>query len=346
MLWAIVGIVPNLSHAMTINIALATYDGIILGCDSLSSMIDHVIFPFRDGCEYAKDASGQVITDAHGVPLIPAHGAHLSQVATTVFGGVSKMFCLYEDGDTVVAAITAGLATLRGVTISEQAKRYRRQNHIEERKFTTTEDVAEHFKGYMRGLWLEEFGNVPEEQRHFQPTVQFIVGGFGANDEYGKIFKIDVGHDLVIEQFPSGDHMGICWSGQADHVERLIRGVDRQLELLATRQMAEAISAQRATTLSDLSQSLQTAGVELPANLELKITECSPPTMPWESGQADIDYGNLSAQYAVELVEMLVNTQSGMQRFSRGIPVVGGRTHIGVLKRGDGFQLLNAPDLQ
>lgn len=334
---------------VTINIALATYDSIILGCDSLSSMVDNVIFPFAMETEYAKDAAGQFITDANGDYVISVSPNRVTQVATTVFGGVSKMFCVYEskdeEGEQVsVAAVTAGLAILGGVTIAEQVKRFRRKNKAT--VFETVEEVVIAFHQYFHDLWEVQFAHVPTDQRAYLPTVQFIVAGYGKDGDHGKIFKIDILSGLVLEQFPEGDHTGICWGGMSNYVERLTRGVDQSLVFAATRQIAEAFQGQREAVIQDVSEALISGGVELPEGLDIQVTEQTPPTLPWDSLQADIDFGNLSTQYAVELVELLVNTQSGMQRFARGIPTVGGRTHIGVLKRGEGFRPLNEPELQ
>jgi len=331
---------------MTINIALATYDGIILGCDSLSSMVDNVIFPFGGTAEYARDDQGNFIKDANGHLVIAVQPNNISQVATTVFGGVSKIFCLYEEhaDDTCVAAVTAGLAILGGVTIAEQAKRYRRTRSG--KGFDTVEAVARDFFEFCNAIWDEQFKDTPADQRHFQPTVKFIVAGYGAKDSNGKIFQIDVQAQTVTEQFPGENYTGICWAGASDYVERLMRGIDTSLMYAANRQIIQAMASQRASVADDITKALAEAGIKLDEGMKLKITVDTPPSLPWDVGFADIDFGNLSTQYAVELVELLVNTQSGMQRFARGIPTVGGRTHIGVLKRGEGFQLLNEPKLQ
>jgi hypothetical protein len=331
---------------MTINIALATYDSIILGCDSLSSMVETVIFPFK--ASFATDATGQIMLDAQGNPLIPFDAKHFQDVATTVFGGVSKMFCLYDNNDTVVGAVTAGLATLSGISIAEQAKRFKKQMAADRREFSSVEEVARAFHDFMRVLWELDY---PEQMRadrpiQFLPTVQFIVAGFGANDGPGKVYKMDIAQQLLKEQFPDGQHSGICWGGISNYVERLMQGIDDSLKITVGRELASAMSQQRQLTIADISQALDKANVKLPEDLELEITEQQPPTLPWDSVTADIDFANLSTQYAVELIELLVNTQSGMQRFARGIPTVGGRTHIGVLKRGEEFQLLNEPKLQ
>ena len=273
---------------------------------------------------------------------------HYTDVATTVFGGVNKMFCLYEDDDTCVAAVTAGLAILGGVTIAEQAKRFKRKTKADKTEFNSVEDVARAFADYVTLIWNEEFR--PDEQtdrpRETLPNVQFILAGFGKNDYYGKIYRIDISSGKLEEQFPDGSHMGMCWGGMADYVERLVKGFDASLKNKVGRELAGAMKRQRETTINDISQALIVAEIIVPNDLDIHITEDQPPTLPWETTWVDIDFGNLSTQYAVELVEMLVNTQSGMQRFARGIPTVGGRTHIGVLKRGEGLQLLNEPKLQ
>ncbi|MEA9885982.1 hypothetical protein VDG05_16870 [Xanthomonas campestris pv. raphani] len=335
---------------MTINIALATYDGIILGCDSLSSMSDSVIFPFSNNIEYAKDAEGNLIFDATGHFVVAVNPATVTRVATTVFGGVSKIFCLYEaeaeNDETCVAAVTAGLAILGGVTIAEQAKRYRRLCKQLGKTFSTVEAAARDFFDFCSVIWDAQFGETPAEQRHFLPTLQFIVAGYGAEDANGKIFRIDVQAQTVTEQFPGENYAGMCWAGASDYVERLMRGIDNSLVYAASRQISEALASQRVAVAEDITEALAKVGIKLHEGLELEITEHTPPSLPWDIASADIDFGNLSTQYAVELVELLVNTQSGMQRFARGIPTVGGRTHIGVLKRGEGFQLLNEPKLQ
>jgi len=311
-------------------------------------MMETAIFPFRSSVNLAYDKNGQLLFDKNGNLLVPLMMDHYTDVATTVFGGVNKMFCLYEDDDTCVAAVTAGLAILGGVTIAEQAKRFKRKTKADKTEFNSVEDVARAFADYVTLIWNEEFR--PDEQtdrpRETLPNVQFILAGFGKNDYYGKIYRIDISSGKLEEQFPDGSHMGMCWGGMADYVERLVKGFDASLKNKVGRELAGAMKRQRETTINDISQALIVAEIIVPNDLDIHITEDQPPTLPWETTWVDIDFGNLSTQYAVELVEMLVNTQSGMQRFARGIPTVGGRTHIGVLKRGEGLQLLNEPKLQ
>jgi hypothetical protein len=326
---------------VTINIALMTYDSIVLGCDSLSSIVNKAIFPYLHGATPAVDENGTPLRDQEGNLLLAMKDTCIKDVAVQVFGGVNKMFGLYEKGDTCVGAVTSGLAILEGVTIAEQAKRFK-QKTIENRdEFESVESVARAFTDFIHECWERHHENLP-----YQSTVNFIIAGYGKNDPYGKIYKSDIQYSKLQEQFNTMPHAGVCWAGQADYVERLLLGVDSALKMAVGRELSNAMETQRNLTIDDISRALSVAHVELPADFDVTVTEHQPPTMPWQAYRADIDYGNLSTQYGIHLVEMLVNTQSGMQRFARGIPTVGGHTHIGVLKRGEGLALLNAPKLE
>lgn len=332
---------------MTINVAVVSYDGIILGCDSLASMAEPAIMPYRSTNSFVLDENNRPLVDDDGNWLVKFKPNDVGQVVTTVFGGVSKMFCLYEDEDTSVAAVTAGLAILGGVTIAEQARRFRHKLRSDGASFESVDDVAKKFKEYIRSAWLDDVAKANLPDASFFPDLQFIVAGHGKRDDYGKVYRISANtEDPPAEQFQDDDHVGICWGGTADYVERLLRGADSVLIHRVSRELSRAMKQQRESTLNDISAALTQAGVNLPDDLDVQVQEEQAPTLAWDSAAADIDFGNLSTQYAVEFVELLVNIQSGMQRFARGIPVVGGRTHIGVLKRGEPFEMLNEARLQ
>lgn len=329
---------------MTINVVLATYDGIVLGCDSLSSYLEWAILPGRGDLKYAVDENGAPLVDAKGRQVISVDTPR-TQIPVNVFGGVTKMFEIYCDPaqETCVAAVTSGLALLSGLTIAQHAKNFRKRAPADLRKVS---DVADHFLEYFRNLLDAELAKTPAGQRP-APELSFLVAGYGADDPVGEVYSLEVAHGRKVPQFTEDEHRtGLCWAGMANYVERLLHGVDARLALIATREMASAMATQRESFLEALSRGLVEKGVTLPDGLEIDVEEHTPPTLPWVHGAAPINYAALSIQYAVELVELLVNTQSGMQRFEMSIPTVGGRTHIGVLRRGEALRVLNEPDLE
>ncbi|MEA9979322.1 MULTISPECIES: hypothetical protein [unclassified Pseudomonas] len=330
---------------MTINIAIATYDAIVLGCDSLSSIVEQAVLPFRCGQDgFARDAQGNELVDAFGNKVVSV--AQIQPFVTNVFGGAQKMFLLYEDDDTSVAAVTAGMATLSGVTIASVAARFRKKNLAEQITFTSVHAVAEAFLGHARTEWERQldYANAPEEQRPYFPDVQFIAGGYGKDDETSKVFKISVCNLRSEEQFVWQTRSGTCFGGQADFVERLLVGVDQRIVNGVMFKLMTEAAPRDARLASIFAEQLRAAGVEIPEGFQFDIPQ-EFIDLPWNDHVANIDFANLPTQYAVDLVELLVNIQSGMQRFANGVATVGGRTHVGVLKRGEKFVMLNEPKL-
>lgn len=329
---------------MTINIAIATYDAIVLGCDSLSSRVEQAILPFRNGVGFARDADGHELIDAHGSRVVSA--SFIQPIATTVFGGAQKMFLLYEDDDTTVAAVTAGMATLCGMTIEGLASRFRKMNTGEGNSFSEVGAVAAAFLAFARTEWEKEvdYANAPEEQKPYFSDLQFIAGGYGKDDPTGKVFKLSVCRQSLDEQFVWKTRSGTCFGGQADFVERLLVGVDDSIIAGVTDVLAREMTSRTQLIVQSMTEQLSTAGVVIPDGIQFDIPQESV-DLPWFDNIANIDFANLPTQYAVDLVELLVNLQSGMQRFANGVATVGGRTHVGVLKRGEKFAMLNEPKL-
>lgn len=263
-------------------------------------------------------------------------------VATHVMGGVQKMFLLAEDEecDCSVAAVTSGVASLGGLTIAEVVKRYRRENRGQSISFSSVDELVQHFVEHLSMLHSAEFAN-----RH-QAQLNFMIAGYCSADEYIKVFHVNVNEKRVVEQFPhQAYHFGLAWDGQTTYAARLITGVDANLRNQVNRQIAESLTHQRESILESLQKQLDDAGVALPEGLELTLEEEVPTSPPWSAAGAPIDWANLPTQTAVELVSALVNAESGMQKFVMGIPTVGGRTRIGLLRRNVRFTMLNEPSL-
>lgn len=324
---------------MTINVAVATYDAVILGCDSLSSKVEPAFFPHRSGSSFAVDADGNEILDVNGNKVIAYSEDQLSFTATHVMGGVRKMFVLREDcegAECSIAAVTSGMATLSGVTIAELANRYLRSSRTDGITFDHVEDAVRHFVDFVRPLW--------DAAPHPSP-LRFLVAGYCRQDTYIKVFRVAVESDEIVEQFPGDAHCGAAWDGQSTYASRLISGIDSSLQSEVNRAILKALKVQRDSTLESIMASLRGAGVEIPDDLVVTYEEAMPQALPWTVGWAPIDWSNMPIQTSIELVSALVNAESGMQKFAHGIPTVGGRTRIGLLRRNVPFATLNEPSL-
>jgi hypothetical protein len=132
-------------------------------------------------------------------------------------------------------------------------------------------------------------------------------------------------------------------------VERFIRGYDRDVQRYVTRTVAGQLKKHSEATTKRIAASINglmdTLGRKIPAGFIPDIPELKEIKLDWKPFVMDIDYANLPLQEAVNFVSFLVLVQDGQARFARGVPTVGGRTHLGVVTKDKGFQLLDEPAL-
>ena len=87
-------------------------------------------------------------------------------------------------------------------------------------------------------------------------------------------------------------------------------------------------------------------GASMPDGVNTALPASAKLTLPWDDGKLPITYGSLPTQDAVRFVSFLVNLQSGRSKFAYGVATVGGRTHIGVVTKTQGFSALEEPQLK
>jgi len=331
---------------MTINVGLVTSEALILGCDSISSISKTMIDPFKGSGPYATDENGEFLKDKEGNLLIAFKNPE--SVVTATYSGVTKMFKLYEHNGTVVAGTTAGQAKLNDRTIASLASEF--YEHIKERKtpFANVKAVANSFYKFMRKEYEldQKDTGVPEE---FWSPLEFLVGGHGRRDKFPSLYRIQVQNKKVDEQFADGE-CGVAWAGQADNVERLIRGYDSILKYTIEQTIDEIFDAYHNDMCGGMTKIIGTIlnkiEQDLPDGIDLSLPVKPQVDLGWSNYRTNIDYANLPLQDALDFVSTLVMTQSGVQKFSRGTATVGGRTHIGIATRSKGFDMLNEPTLE
>jgi hypothetical protein len=317
---------------LTINIALATSEGLVLACDSIASSTGYFIPAFGDHVE--AQAGGKFLA-TYKIGDVVTH-------VTNSWGGVTKMFPLHA-GETPVAAITAGLAKLGERTMSSCALEFYRRQQPPSNPLATVAEVADTFLAFMREKYDEHYAGsaIPEEYRD---GPLFLIGGYNRADFLPCIFRVDVQQNRSTEQFGPGKS-GIAWAGQSDAVERLIKGYDVAVRIAVEKAVTEGVRQIREAASTGIEQALQQLvdrlGADKVGDMRLELAENDPIVLPWDGFQARIHFGNLPLQDAIDFAAYLVNIQSGRAKFSEGVPTVGGRTHIGLITLQDGFKMID-----
>jgi len=252
------------------------------------------------------------------------------------------MFQLHA-GDTPVAAITADMAKFGERTMSSCALEFFRRQQPPANPLTSVGEVAETFLAFMRQKYDEHYAGseLPEE---FRDGPLFLIGGYGRTDYLPSIFKVDVRLNRKVEHFGPGQ-AGMAWEGQSDAVERLLRGYDAAVRIAVEKAVTEGLRRIRDAASRGIEQSLQQMvdrlGAETVGDMRVNLPATDPIVLPWDQCNARISFGNLPLQDAIDFAAYLINIQSGRAKFSEGVPTVGGRTHIGLITRQDGFRMID-----
>jgi len=331
---------------MTINIALVTSDALVLGCDSIASTIGYMVDPFS--LDQQKDAAGNLQKDAKGNPIVALEMSKLETVVTNAWGGVTKMFCLHK-GKCPVVAVTAGLAKFKdGRTIKSLAEEFAENQAARAKPFVNVEAVANEFLRFFRRAYDRHYrgSTLPAQYRE---ELNFLVGGYGRDDPFPSLYRVKIKHNSVEPDYVGGK-TGLSWEGQSDSVERLIRGYDGNLrigiESYVNKAFADHNQSMADALANIVNEILTKLGASMPDGVNTALPASAKLTLPWDDGKLPITYGSLPTHDAVRFVSFLVNLQSGRSKFAYGVATVGGRTHIGVVTKTQGFSALEEPQLK
>jgi len=328
---------------VTVNIGLITSEALVLGCDSVASTIDYLLDPTG---HYATDADGKPIRDADGKFIIKFGYEDFRPIVTNAWGGVTKMFQIHPDPSPVVA-VTSGLAKLQERSIASHAIEFFAKAKRRDQKLVNIKIICEQFLKAMRGRYNAHYRGSPLPEQ-FREGPEFLIGGIGRDDEFPSLYRVSVQHNLIVEDFVGGK-TGVSWNGQADAVERFIRGFDGPIRQYVESTIGEALKTHATATQAYITELvngiLDKLHQALPPGTEIKPPELGKIALDWMRFSLQIDYANLPLQEAVSFVSAMVMSQASKARFAVGVATVGGRTHIGVVTKADGFKSLNEPEL-
>lgn len=220
---------------MTINVAVVTSEAVVLGCDSISTVTEHLINPRAFPLEYIGSGRHRISFSTDD----------LTPRVTNVWDGVTKMFALSSAERTPVAAVTAGLGRLNNRSMKSYADEFLSGQSANTLARHTVEEVANDFLIFMRRHDDQHYADsdLPSEGRE---GPAFLVGGYDAANHLPSLFRVNVQCNRILAQYTSGS-FGIAWDGQSDAVERLIRGYDTVLRNSIERQVNAEFSALRKT---------------------------------------------------------------------------------------------------
>lgn len=166
----------------------------------------------------------------------------------------------------------------------------------------SVEDFAKRFSDFFMAQW-----NAKMPAEYSGPDMVFLIGGFDEGAAYGKVYKVAIPSNPTPEE-QSANQFGVTWGGQLEYTNRLIKGFDPQLPVIAK-------------TFLNLTDEQQVA---LEKHLEGALS-------------AKIPYPFLPLQDCVNLSIFLIRTTMELQNWIVGVRGVGGAIDVATITRTDGF---------
>ena len=270
----------------------------------------------------------------------------LQPVVTNAWGGVTKLFPVSKDPAPVVA-VTAGAAKLNDRSMASLGSQFSDILQSRKQKLISVGPIARAFLKFLRKVYEQHYANstLPEQ---FRDGPEFLVGGFGKQASFPELYRVKVRENTALPEFKVGE-TGVCWNGQSDAVERLLNGFDSSLVASIgthiSQLMQEHHNNMTEKMLQIIDDILKAGNMALPDDIDTSLPDRVESDFSWHQYRIDTDFSNLPLQEAVNLVSYLVLMQAGKARFERGVATVGGRTHIGVVTKDEGFRILNKPEI-
>jgi hypothetical protein len=167
----------------------------------------------------------------------------------------------------------------------------------------SVEEFAKKFSDFFIAQW-----NAKMPAEYSGPDMVFLIGGFDAGAAYGKVYKVAIPSNPAPEE-QNANQFGVTWGGQLEYTNRLIKGFDPQLPMIAK-------------TFLKLTDEQQVA---LEKHLEGVLS-------------TRIPYQFLPLQDCVNLSIFLIRTTMELQNWIVGVRGVGGAIDVATITRTDGFK--------
>ena len=330
---------------MTVNVGLITSDALVLGCDSVASVTEPLLDPFRF---LELDEDGKLVIDENGKLTVKFGFQDLQQCVTSAWGGVTKMFQIHPAPSPVVA-VTAGAAKLLDRSIASHAGEFFRKHErawqagSEDRKLVNVAPICRAFLRFMHNRYTSHYKDSPLPE-HLRSGPKFLVGGIGRDDAFPSLYRVSVQGNSMECDFSDGK-CGISWNGQADAIERFIRGYDESVRAHVERVLEEHGKKTQSYVTNLVNGILDQLGQELPEGTKIDAPSIEGGRPDWARFALPIGYSNLPLQEAVTFASAMVMVQASHSRFATGVATVGGRTHVGIITKAKGFWALNEPEI-
>lgn len=230
------------------------------------------------------------------------------QTVTVNYDNAKKVISFSDEEHSHVAAITFGEALI-GQRTPHSFVPELEENELGEERLDTA-GYARQLSEFYADEWRDR---MPADQEYEGPGMSFVVAGYDDGEAYGRVFSFNI-PQAPDPQEQSEDEFGITYGGEAQIVNRLVKGMDPQL--------VPAISAKSNLKPTEIWKTVEQHGLTY--------------TFPYEV---------LPLQDCVDLAILMVRTTIDVQGLALGVRGVGGKIEAATITRKEGVNFIQRKQL-
>lgn len=320
---------------MTTLVALNTMDALVMGCDTLGTVTQTFVDPFRLVEYFDPDEGFTLRLGPDGKPLLDNFSKVFRRSQQIPYNHMTHVDKLFSRKPLPMGIMFAGLVYMGERTIKSPIDEFKAS--LPEAKGRAKAELGDYTlenvgQQLLDLFWLHHSKEFPDER--VRPELELMLGGYDKGRPTPGVVTLDVQKNELKDV---ARNFGLHFGAQTQEIERLAYGIDLSNWLRLK---------QRVHLLLNRYHELLTK--ELPkgrTRVQLKLAEDFGDELDifnnWGLDGLYANWGAFSEQNAIDCVDFLVNIMIRSQQFSDQMPTVGGDVQIGIINRDRGFSFIS-----
>ena len=215
---------------MTTLISLAARDFIAVGCDSLATVSQPLVFPYALTQEFF-DEHGRLKMGADGKPLLNSSTQIYEKAVSMPVNNLPSVTKLFDLEPYRVCLMFSGTSRIGEVTIKNLVATFKSQlpkMKKKDRPHYTVQGVTEELKTFIVKLYETEIPN-PEARQ----AMDIIISGYSEDFREPELWRLKCSYDWIQKKFDAPvtnqvarKSYNVIFGGQYDAVQRIVHGYD------------------------------------------------------------------------------------------------------------------------
>lgn len=325
---------------MTTLVALNTKDALVMGCDSLGSMMKKLVDPYSlIGDFFDPKNNWKLKVDKNGKPILKEYNDIYKKSQLIPYDQMTHVTKMFSLSPLEMGVMVSGITSIEDRTIKSLINEFKSNETAFNEKVRptnyTVKSIGTKLLSYIYKFYKKAFlsKSIPG------PPLEFMIGGYDKQKRIPTIYRIYVDRnklELPIKYF------GIVFGGQMLEIQRIVFGIDPW-------NVAKLIA--RVNELFDkyhdfLQDFLKKLGITVEIPLANTYKDELNLLNNWEFDGFIANWGDFSEQNAIECVNFFVEIMIRSQQFSSMMPTVGGSVHIGLITKEEGFRFISREEYE